>query len=157
MSCYLDKAMSWSRGGTEVFKNVATPVCCPFCCLRIKVSLAKEKSISSYIGILYPTPKISNPNLNFKLCWSEILLLAHRYYFLLVPTWILLEIWYPHKFFWRIPLCFPRLGLLGFYFLGELHQSRKGQDYLRSPQPSCWLRIYRRINTRTPCWMKHAT
>ena len=38
----------------------------------------KWKSVYSDLGILYPAPKIPNPNLNFKLCWCKILLLEPR-------------------------------------------------------------------------------
>ena len=72
--------------------NVATSVCCPLRRLRRKLSLAKGKSISSYLGILYPIPEIPNPNLNLKLCSREILPLAPWNFFLLAPTWILLGI-----------------------------------------------------------------
>ena len=105
------------------FLNVEMSVCCPLHRLRRKVSLAKGKSISSDIGILYPTPKISNPNLNFKLCWRKILLLEPRNYFLLTPTWILLGIGDSRRFLWGICLCFPHWGLLHFYLLGELHST----------------------------------
>ena len=42
---------------------------CPLLRLRRKVSLAKGKPISSDLGIIYTAPKISKPNLNFKLRW----------------------------------------------------------------------------------------
>ena len=71
--------------------------------------LANGKSISSDLGILYPAPEISNPNLNFKLHWREILLLAPQNYFLLAPTWISLGIEDSQRFFWSIPLFFSLL------------------------------------------------
>ena len=74
------------------FLNIATSVCCPLCRLRRKVILAKEEFISSDLGILYPAPKISKPNLSLKLHWRKILPLAPRNYFLLAPTWILLGV-----------------------------------------------------------------
>ena len=73
-------------------KTVATSVCCPIFCLRRKVSLEKGKSIYSYHRILYPVPKILNPNLNFKFRWRKIIPLAPRTFFLLTPTWIFLGI-----------------------------------------------------------------
>ena len=45
------------------------------------MSLAKRKYISSDIGILYPTLKFSNQNLNFKLRWRKISPLAPWNYF----------------------------------------------------------------------------
>ena len=45
------------------------------------MSLAKRKYISSDLRILYPAPKISNPNLNSKLRWHKILPLEPRNYF----------------------------------------------------------------------------
>ena len=86
------------------FLNVATSVCCPIFHIRKKGSLAKGKSIYSYIGILYPTPKISNPNLNLKLRWRKILPLAPRNFFLLAPTCIFFGIRDSRRFFWGIPL-----------------------------------------------------
>ena len=111
--------------GRRVFKNVATSVCCPLCRIRIKVGLAKGKSLSSDLGILYPLPEISNSNFNFKLCWREILLLAPQNYFLLASTGILLGIGYPQRFIWGISLCFTCWGLLDFYFLEKIHQFTK--------------------------------
>ena len=35
-------------------------------------------------------------------------------------------------------------------------KSPKGQDWLRPPQPSCWLRIFIRLITRTLCWLEKA-
>ena len=70
----------------------------------------KGKYISLDLGILYPAPEISNSNLNFKLCWREMLPLVSWNYFLLVPTRILLGIVYFQRFFWRIPLWFSLLG-----------------------------------------------
>ena len=102
--------MIWYRGGKEGFYKVATSICCPIFWIRRKTSLAKGKSISSDLGILYPAPKISNPNLNFKFCLREILPLAPRNYFLLVPNCIFLGIRDSWKFFWGIPLCFSLLG-----------------------------------------------
>ena len=110
MSWYLGKEMIWYRGGMVVLKNVATYVCCTLRLLRIKVSLEKGESISSDLGILYPMPKILNPNLNFKLRYREILLLAPRNHFILALTWIFLGIGYSQRFFWGILLCFPPLG-----------------------------------------------
>ena len=102
--------MSWSRGCTEGFKNLSN-VC------MISTSLAHKKSdpckgtsVSSDLGILYPAPKIPNPNLNFKLRWRKILPLAPHNYFLLVPTWIFLGIVDAQRFFWGVPLCFYPLG-----------------------------------------------
>ena len=40
------------------------------------MSLAKGGFVSSDLVILYPATEISNPNLNFKLCWIKILPLA---------------------------------------------------------------------------------
>ena len=100
--------------------NIVMSVCCPFCPIRRKVSLAKGKSISSYLGILYPAPKISSPNLNFKLCWRKILPLAPRNFFLLALTWIFLGIRDSRRFLWGIPIFF-HWGLLDLSFLGELH------------------------------------
>ena len=74
-----------------------------------KSYLCKGKSVSSYPGILYPAPKISNQNLNFKLCWRKILPLAPRSYFLLAPTRIFLGIGDSWILFWGIPIFFSLL------------------------------------------------
>ena len=95
---------------TSLLKIIAMSVWCPLFRLRRKVSLAKGEPISSYIGILYPAPKISNLNFNFKLRWHKILPLAPRNYFLLAPTWIFLRIGDSWIFLWGIPLCFFQLG-----------------------------------------------
>ena len=42
-------------------------------------------------------------------------------------------------------------------FTGYLPQSPKVQDLLRSPRPSCRLRIYWRLKYQTLCWLKNAT
>ena len=97
-------------GSVYFFKNVAMSVCCKLFRLRRKVSLAKGKSIYSDLKIIFPAPKISNTNLNFKLWSRKILLLEPRNYFLLAPTWIFLGIRYSQIFFWGIPLCFLPLG-----------------------------------------------
>ena len=52
----------------------------------------KGKSVSLDLVILYPTPEIKNPHLNFKLRWCKILPLVPRNYFLLAPTRISLGI-----------------------------------------------------------------
>ena len=111
MSWYLDKSMRQSRVGTEVFLIVATSVCCPLCRLSRKVSFAKRKYISPGPGILYPAPKISDPNLNFKLRWRKILSLAPWNYF---PFGDNLDLpWY--WIFPEIPLRYSYLfSLLGF-------------------------------------------
>ena len=44
--------------------------------LEEKVSRAKSKFVSSYLGMLYLAPRISNPYLNLKLRRREIILLA---------------------------------------------------------------------------------
>ena len=139
-----------------------------------KSETCKRKSVSSDLVILYPAPKIWNPNLNFKLRWCKILPLAPRNYFLLAPIRIFLGIGDSRIFLSGITLCFSPLGftmlllswgtnymndemvkwlnkyflvgvLLCFYFLGELHQWTTRQDLLRSPWPSRRLRIYSRL------------
>ena len=150
MSWYLGWAMSWSRGGMEVFKNRNNVRLLYNFSAQKKSDPCKGKSVSSDLGIIYPTPKISNPDLNFKLRWRKILPLAPRNYFLLLPTWIFLVTGDSRRFFWGIPLCFslmvftmlllswgttwmvkwwnesfPIGVLLCFYFIGELHQSQK--------------------------------
>ena len=72
----------------------------------------KGKYVSSDLRIIYPSPEIKNPNLNFKLCWIKILPLAPRNYFLLVPTWIFLGIGGSRRFFWGILLWFYLLGFI---------------------------------------------
>ena len=83
----------------------------------LSTSLAYKKSepckgtpVSSDLGKLYPAPKISNPNLNFKLRWRKILPLAPQNYFLLVPSRIFLGIVDSQRLFYGIPLCFYPLG-----------------------------------------------
>ena len=102
--------MSWSRGWKEGFKHCSNIF--PFSTLYAhkKSEPCKEKPVSSYLGILYPAPKIWNPNLNFKLCWHKILPLAPRDYLLLSPTWIFLGIWDSRRFFSGVLLCFSLLG-----------------------------------------------
>ena len=68
----------WKR---RVKKNVATSVCYPLSRLIKTVILENMKYFYSDIRILYPAPKISNPNLNIKLRWHKILRLEPRNYF----------------------------------------------------------------------------
>ena len=143
--------------GRSAFKNSATSVLCPLSWPRRKANFAKGESISSDLEILYPAPKISNLNLNFKLRWRKILLLAPLNYFLLVPTWIFLGIGDSQRFLWGIPICFPCCYLLDFSLLGELHQPPKWQDLLHAPRPIFWLRMYIRLNNRNPWWLENAT
>ena len=135
MSWYIGKTMSWSVSGTVGFKNVATPVCFPLWRLRIKVSLAKGKSIYSYVGILYPALKISNPNFNLKLRWHK---LFHRH---LVISSFWGQLGYSlgldisgDSYQGLLFFC-PHWGLLYLSFLGKLHQSPKVQDFLHSFYP----------------------
>ena len=80
----------WDGG----FFNHSTSVLFPHRRPRRKMSHAKRKFISSYLGILYIPPGISNLYLNFKLRRRKILWLALRSDFLFAPTWIYLEIWH---------------------------------------------------------------
>ena len=75
-----------------------------------KIDPCKGKSVFSDIRMHYPTSKISNSNLNFKLLWRKILPLAPRNYFRLAPNRIFLEIGDFRIFFWGILLCFPLFG-----------------------------------------------
>ena len=166
--------MSWSRGCTEGFKNLSNVCMISTLLAHKKSDLCKGTSVSSDLGILYPAPKIPNPNMNFKLRWRKILLLATQNCFLLEPTRIFLGIGDSQRLFLGIPLSFSPLRftmllllwgttyfpvgvILWLSYLGELHQSPKGQDFLRSPWPSRRLRIYSRLKYLTPCWLKNAT
>ena len=70
---------------------------------------SKGKLISSDLGTLYPAPKISNPSLNLKLRWGEILPFSPHNYFLLAPNRIILGIGNYHRFLCGIPLLFSPL------------------------------------------------
>ena len=102
--------------GRRVFKNVANSVYYLLRHTRRRVILVKRKSISSDIGILYPVPKISNPNFNFKLIWRKILPLAPRNYFpyganLDLPcVWIFPDITLGYSYLFS-PLGFTRILL----------------------------------------------
>ena len=62
----------------ENFKIAVLPSCFHFVGSEGKMSCAKSKFVSSCLGILYLAPGISNPYLNFKLRWREIIPLAPR-------------------------------------------------------------------------------
>ena len=110
MSWYLGKAIIWSRGGMEG-QNKISKVCMLSTFLDQKKSdPCKGNFVSSDHGILYPAPKIKNPNLNFKLRCREIIPLAHRNFSFLTPTLIILGIEDSRRFFLGIPLCFSSLG-----------------------------------------------
>ena len=64
--------------GRSVFKILALPSYFHFVSSEEKVSRAKRKFVSSYLGILYLALGISNPYLNFKLRRHKIIPLAPR-------------------------------------------------------------------------------
>ena len=170
--------------GRRNFKSIETSFCFPLRRLRRNVRRSKEKSVSSDLGILYPAPEIWNPNLNFKICWREILLLAPRNYFLCLQLRSSLGLVIPRDSFWGSLFAFLLWGLLCFSFAGELHEwwngemvkwqktilplwgftilllswgtasTTKGLYCLHSPRPSCRLHIYRRLKYYTPCCLK---
>ena len=81
----------------------------------------KGKYVSLDIGIMYPAPKISNPNFNFKLCWREILPLPLRItsFWRQLGSSLGLEI--SRDSSGGLLFAFTCWGLLCFSFLGELH------------------------------------
>ena len=66
----------------ERVRTVALPSYFHFAVLEEKVSRAKGKFVSSYLGILYLAPGILNRYLNFKLRRPKIVPLAPRNQFL---------------------------------------------------------------------------
>ena len=81
----------------------------------------KGKSVSLGLGILYPEPKISNPDLSFKFCWREILPLALGITSFWRQIGYSLGLEIPRDSSRGFIFAFPRWCLLCFSFLGELH------------------------------------
>ena len=75
MSWYLGEEMCWSRGWTEGFLNHSNIHLLSTSSAEKKSEPRKGKPASSDLGILYPAPKILNPNSNFNTvgakfsCW----------------------------------------------------------------------------------------
>ena len=63
----IKESMSLSRGGTEGFKKMEHFRLISTSAWKKSEPSNKEKFVSSYLGILYLAPKISNPYMNFEI------------------------------------------------------------------------------------------
>ena len=134
--------------GQRALKTVTKSVCCPLCQLRKKVSYAKGNLFLQILEYSTRRPKFQTQILisNFVGAKFSRWHLGITSFLRQIGSSLGLDI--PRDSFGGFLFDFPCWVLLCLYFLGELHQSPKVQDCLRSPHPSRQLRIYIRLNTR---------